>query len=91
MLKILGIVIVVAVLIGFYLYYNEYRTAVQFEGGYGRTERCIKHTREFGEDYYSDSYLDRLKNVFRKCPTADGTSAKKEVIPETLIPQGSLR
>lgn len=66
--KVLGVFVIIATLIGAYLYYNEYRMATQFEGEGGRTERCIKHTQEFEDGNYSDSYLDRIKNVFRRCP-----------------------
>ena len=88
--KILTIFVIIATLIGAYLYYNEYRTPVQFEDD-PRSERCIKHTREFGEDYYSDSYLDRFKNVFRRCPKIERTDAKEDVNLESFIPQTNTR
>lgn len=70
MAKFVTILLIIAVLIGAYFYYNEYRTPVQFEGD-ARPTRCIRHTNEYGEEYYTDSYLDRIKNVFRNCPKAD--------------------
>lgn len=90
MAKILTIFVIILTVVGAYVYYNEYRTPVEYTD-VNRPARCIKHTNEFGEDYYSDSYLDRIKNVFRSCPTADGTDAKKEVLPESLIPQAKKR
>lgn len=83
MAKVIVIFIIIGTLLGAYYYYNEYRTPVLYEGT-GRSARCIRHTNEFGENYYSDSYLDRIKNVFRNCPKAEG-APKGEILPESQI------
>ncbi len=81
MAKFVVILVIIATLLGAYYYLNENRTPTLYEGD-TRPTRCIRHTDEFGVEYYSDSYLDRLKNVFRRCPKAEG-APKGEILPET--------
>ena len=83
MAKVVVIFIIIGTLLGAYYYYNEYRMPVLYEGN-GRSARCIRHTNEFGEDYYSDSYLDRIKNVFRSCPKVVDPR-KGELFPEVQV------
>ncbi len=67
--KMLAILIIVVTLLGVYVYYQKYRIPVQYEGD-ARTTRCVKHSKDYEGGDYSNSYLDRLKNVFRDCPDA---------------------
>ena len=84
MAKVVVIFLIVVTLLGAYYYLNENRTATLYEGD-ARSTRCRRHTQEFGEEYYADSYLDRIKNVFRSCPKAEGAPVEGDILPETQI------